>query len=267
MQTKASKSGLTCATTQIGVASYHRDVTSIMVLREQVHNLKWYSSVRQDEKSSYPAGTVFIIPASTDLSIDWPNPIEIISMQPDEQLLQDGPFLASLFGEINGSKNVASFSCKDCMPLSHMIWDEICRRGGQDEAYLNALGLVLMRTVARSLLNERASIDNKVGLSKAARHQIEAYLNQNFHKPLSVPDMASLLGISAGHFSTCFRKSFGQTPHQYLMELRLDEAERCLRKTSMPINEIAHHLNFSSQSHLTTALRKHRQTTPGELRK
>ena len=176
-----------------------------------------------------------------------------------------GPFWPLYSGKSTAPRTLRVSHAK--IACRYLIWDEICRRGGQDEAYLNALGLVLMRTVARSLLNERASIDNKVGLSKAARHQIEAYLNQNFHKPLSVPDMAALLGISAGHFSTCFRKSFGQTPHQYLMELRLDEAERCLRKTSMPINEIAHHLNFSSQSHLTTALRKHRQTTPGELRK
>lgn len=267
MQTKVSKSGLTCATTQIGVASYHRDITTIIILRERARNLKWYSSVETDEKSSFPAGTVFIVPAFTTLSINWSDPVEIIIMQPDQQFFQDSFFQNSLFKENNGPKNVTSFSCKDCMPLSHLIWDEICQRGGQDEAYLNALGLVLMRTIARVLLNERASTDSKIGLSKAARHQIEAYLNQNFHKPLSVPDMAALLGISAGHFSTCFRKSFGQTPHQYLMELRLDEAERCLRKTSMPINEIARHLNFSSQSHLTTALRKHRQTTPGELRK
>ncbi|ERL99619.1 hypothetical protein Q644_09955, partial [Brucella intermedia 229E] len=87
-------------------------------------------------------------------------------------------------------------------------------------------------------------------------------------QPVSVRDMADLVGISAGHFSTSFRNSFGQTPHQYLMGgLKLDEAERLLKKTSMSIRDIARHLSFSSQSHLTTALRKYRQLTPGELRR
>jgi len=121
--------------------------------------------VETDEKSSFPAGTVFIVPAFTTLSINWSDPVEIIIMQPDQQLFQDSFSQSSLFKENNSTKNVTSFSCKDCKPLSHLIWDEICQRGGQDEAYLNVLGLVLMRTIARVLLNERASTDIKIGLS------------------------------------------------------------------------------------------------------
>ncbi|MHC5232110.1 AraC family transcriptional regulator [Brucella sp. LJL56] len=262
-----TKCGLTCATTPIGPVSYHGNGTTFIILREPVYNLRWYSSVWAGEKSSCSAGTVFIIPASTDLSIYWPERAEIVIGQFDEQLVQDALFESSSFGEIDGFRSAIKFSCKECLPICHMIWEEICQRSGQGESYLNALGLVLSRTIALSLLNDRALIDSRGGLSAIASHQIEAYLDQNFHKPLSVPDMAELLGISAGHFSTCFRISFGQTPHQYLMGLRLDEAERCLRKTSMTISEIARHLNFSSQSHLTTALRKYRHATPGELRR
>jgi len=267
VQAISSNSTLTCTTTQVGSAIYCGADTTIIVLREQIRNLKWYSSAQMAEQSNCSAGTVFIVPASVDLSIDWPDSIEIIIMQPEEHLLRETFCLEPRFYEINGTRNVEKISCKESISLSHLIWDEVCRRGGQDKPYLTALSLVLMRTLAHIALNDRVSSDNKAGLSKSACQQIEAYLSQNFHKALSVPDMAALVGISAGHFSTCFRNSFGQTPHQYLMGLRLDEAERRLRKTVEPISEIARLLNFSSQSHLTTALRKHRQLTPGELRK
>lgn len=263
----SSNSTLTCAVTQVGQAIYYGADTTILVLREQIRNLRWYSSVHMSEQSSCPAGTVFIIPASVDLSIEWPESIEIIIIQPEERLLLESFCLNPRFCEINDTGNVARFSCKECISLSHLIWDEICLRGGLDRPYLAALSLVLTRTLARGALSDHIANHNKAGLSKSACQQIEDYLERNFHKALSVPDMAALVGISAGHFSTCFRNSFGQTPHQYLMELRLDEAERLLRKTSKPISEIARSLNFSSQSHLTTALRKHRNLTPGELRK
>ncbi|PQZ27171.1 DNA-binding protein [Ochrobactrum vermis] len=262
-----SKCGLTCSTTQIGPVSYRGSGMTFIILREQVCNLRWYSTARIDEKSSCSVGTVFIIPASTDLLIYWPERTEVVIGQFDQQLLQGALFESSLLEEINDFRSATKFSCKESLPICHMIWEEICQRSGQGGPYLDALGLVLSHTIARSLLNDRALIDSKGGLSAIDCHQIETYLNQNFHKPLSVPDMAEMLGISAGHFSTCFRISFGQTPHQYLMGLRLDEAERCLRKTSMTISEIARHLNFSSQSHLTTALRKYRHATPGELRR
>jgi len=262
-----TKWGLTCATTQAGPANYHGNGTTFLVLREHVVNLRWYCFQQTGENTNCAAGTVFIIPDSVKLSISWPEPIEILTGQFDGHLLRDVSFDNILNHEINNLGNVIKFLCKDCLPISNMIWDEIRLRGGQDESYLRALGLVLMHTIVRSAPDGQATTDSKTGLNKPACHRIETYLTQNFRKPLSVPDMAAVLGISASHFSTCFRNSFGQTPHQYLMNLRLDEAERLLKKTPMSIREIADHLNFSSQSHLTTALRKHRQLTPGELRK
>ncbi len=266
-QRSVTRCGLTCTTTPVGLATYRRNEMTIIILREYARNLRWFSSVPTDDTSSCSAGTVFIIPASTDLSINWSEPVEIIIGQLDGWVLQDFLLENSFFGRVDDNGSVLRSLCKECLPISHMIWDEICQRDGHDKSYLNALSLVLMHTIARGVRNDRILIDSKAGLSKLARQQIEIYLNQNLRKSLSVPDMAAFLGISAGHFSTCFRVSFGQTPHQYLLGLRLDEAERCLKETSMPISEIARHLNFSSQSHLTIALRKHRQLTPGELRR
>jgi len=262
-----TKWGLTCATTQIGRINYRATGTTFLVLREQVRNLRWYFSAQDGEISNCPTGTVFIIPASAKLSIVWPESTEVLIGQPDRLFLRDAFFPNICNRDIEHFGNSAKFLCKECLPISNMIWDEIRLRGEQDEPYLRALGLVLMHIIARNAPGNRIPTDSKVGLSKLACHRIETYLTQNFHRPLSVPDMAELLGISAGHFSTSFRNSFGQTPHQYLMGLRLDEAERLLRKTSISIRDIARHLSFSSQSHLTTALRKHRQLTPGELRK
>ncbi|KXF78465.1 hypothetical protein ATN84_01320 [Paramesorhizobium deserti] len=79
--------------------------------------------------------------------------------------------------------------------------------------------------------------------------------------------MAAQVGISPGHFLTSFRESFGQTPHQYLLTLRLNEAEKQLRESDTPLSSIAEMIGFSSQSHMTTALKKNKFATPGEIRR
>jgi AraC family transcriptional regulator len=64
-----------------------------------------------------------------------------------------------------------------------------------------------------------------------------------------------------------FTKTFGQSPHQYLLNLRLASAERLLVESDLPIPEIAYASGFASQSHLTESMRKNKQTTPAKIRR
>ncbi len=117
-----------------------------------------------------------------------------------------------------------------------------------EDHFLQALHLVLTNVVIRYMQSWLTILACAAGSWPFARRQIEAYLQENFRGPVSVPDMAAMLGISAGHFATCFTESFGQTPHRYLFEITADEAERCLRETDMPISEIAARLNFRAKA-------------------
>ncbi|RUZ46825.1 AraC family transcriptional regulator, partial [Mesorhizobium sp. M7A.F.Ca.CA.004.05.2.1] len=68
------------------------------------------------------------------------------------------------------------------------------------------------------------------------------------------------------HFPLSFSRSFGMTPHRYLLDLRLDHATRLLSNRDMTIAEVAYLSGFSSQSHLTAAMRKFRGATPTRFR-
>ena len=135
--------------------------------------------------------------------------------------------------------------------------------------YVDALITVLLTLLLQndSVLRRNYDRQEMGGLSYHSMRQIENYLRDNFCKKISVTSMANFLGVSPGHFLTSFRESFGQTPHQYLLMLRLNEAERRLQETDESLADIADKIGFSSQSHMTTALKKNRSTTPGELRR
>ncbi|WP_411506730.1 helix-turn-helix domain-containing protein [Brucella anthropi] len=253
--------------TEIGWTGYaSKDYVAIILLKK-VYNLG--RSSFSDDIAGYdcPAGTVFLASKLTDLSINWPEPVDILIVHMGEHDLDRHDFYSVLTGNAGPSANLASFVCRHCLQIGQLIWSEFREEAHADDVYLAALYQALVLRLARGGDDLRARANAEEGLSSQASRQIEAYLKENFQGQISVPDMAALLGISSGHFTTCFKASFGLTPHQYVIKLRLDEAEACLRDTQIPIGEIAARLGFSSQSHLTTAFRKYRGLTPKEIRR
>ena len=80
-----------------------------------------------------------------------------------------------------------------------------------------------------ALLSEIASdraplLNAKGGLSARHTHQIQQFLKENFSRKLSLAEMAAVCDLSPDHFARAFSKTFGVSPHQYVLVLRLDLA-------------------------------------------
>ena len=58
--------------------------------------------------------------------------------------------------------------------------------------------------------------------------------------------MARVAGLSRAHFSREFRRTFGESPHQYLLTRRLERAAALLRNTDRDVTEICHAVGLSS---------------------
>jgi len=83
---------------------------------------------------------------------------------------------------------------------------------------------------------------------------------------LELNDMAAAAELSRWYFARCFLKDFGQTPHRWLLAQRLDRAKGLLIETEDSLNNIAGLCGFSSQSHMTTLMRKQTGLTPSAWR-
>lgn len=79
-------------------------------------------------------------------------------------------------------------------------------------------------------------------------------------------ELARVTGVSVPHLIEVFRRDFGQTPRQYLLRRRLEEAAVLLRDTDRTVTAIAHELGFCSGQHFATALRRRRGVTARGLR-
>ena len=92
------------------------------------------------------------------------------------------------------------------------------------------------------------------------------YINANFHRPISVSDLAIACNLSVSALERRFRKHLGKTPLQYLLEVRLEHASRLLNETEKPIGTIALETGFADHSHFSRAFRKHYGRTPKAAR-
>jgi len=113
---------------------------------------------------------------------------------------------------------------------------------------------------------QQPALNVKGGLSARSARRVQEFLGENFTRKLALADMAAVCGLSPYHFMRAFSRTFGMPPHQYVLGLRLDFAERLLADSRMTIADIAHLAGFSSQSHFTTVMKKYRGVTPLQAR-
>lgn len=135
-------------------------------------------------------------------------------------------------------------------------------RYGSDPHLARALGGVLLRALHLRLFGERG----RSAVAGLDIGRLDAYIVEHLAWRITVIELAQVACLSPSHFHAQFKDSVGLTPHQYLLKTRLDHAARLLRESPLPLVRIAEECGFSSQSALTTAMRRYLGLTPKRLR-
>ncbi|WP_300057393.1 AraC family transcriptional regulator [uncultured Roseobacter sp.] len=161
----------------------------------------------------------------------------------------------------------APFNSKRLDFLSGSLWSE----AAHNEVYggLLADSLLTLITVELYRLSQRKTRDMQrtTKLDDAKLKTVFEYMKAHPNAKSSLADLSALVGLSEYHFLRCFKESMGTTPHQYLMERRIAEAQNLLATTKLSLADVAIDSGFSSQSHMSDVFRKKLSTTPGRWRK
>ena len=104
-------------------------------------------------------------------------------------------------------------------------------------------------------------------LSSPKTDLLRHHINMSIGLPITVRDLARMVGMSSGRFAAAFRRTFGTSPAQYVIWERLKWACWLLVNSNDSIAAIASETGFNSQSYFTTALKGWSGQTPFELRK
>jgi AraC family transcriptional regulator len=110
---------------------------------------------------------------------------------------------------------------------------------------------------------------NNPGASGLPRHVLRRIIERMrcFSCDLSLQALANESGYSRVHFVRMFRAATGYSPHNYLLNLRLERARELLKNPSLSLIDIALDCGFSSHSHMSRLFHKSVGVTPSAYRR
>jgi AraC-like DNA-binding protein len=92
------------------------------------------------------------------------------------------------------------------------------------------------------------------------------YLNRNICTGVTVEKLANHLRLDTSQVYRIFKNHTGDSPQQYITNMRIRRACKLLAKTELPIKEISEWLHFEYQSHFTKLFKKVMKISPTEYR-
>lgn len=93
------------------------------------------------------------------------------------------------------------------------------------------------------------------------------YIENHFDTQIKLKDIADSVHLSEIYFHNIFTESVGISPHQYLIDCRIENAKKLLWNNEIPICEVAEKSGFGCQQYLNKVFKKETGMTPVSYRK
>src|SRR6516162_1459812 len=135
----------------------------------------------------------------------------------------------------------------------------------------SAKGTILQ---AASLLREQ--IDSQASGAAANGHgrllawqvrKVREYVDSHIAGPIRVAELCALIQRSEAHFSRAFKRTFGASPHAFVIQRRLQLAAQYMLETDACLSDIALRCGFTDQAHLCKHFRQATGETPAAWRR
>jgi transcriptional regulator GlxA family with amidase domain len=96
--------------------------------------------------------------------------------------------------------------------------------------------------------------------------QVQIWLHDNYYREISFPPIAERFGMSVRTLNRRFKNALGQTPLEYLQEIRISTAKDLLKTSNLSISEIAAKVGYEDTGYFTRLFKAHLATTPNAYR-
>ncbi|MGF1689346.1 helix-turn-helix domain-containing protein [Photobacterium japonica] len=95
----------------------------------------------------------------------------------------------------------------------------------------------------------------------------QEWMKRNLSHSITAQSVADHCGLPLRSFNRKFSDQVGQTPHQYLLRLRLEAAQQLLRDVGMSVQDVAEQVGYKDAYHFSTRFQKQFAITPTQYRR
>ncbi|WP_110988938.1 helix-turn-helix domain-containing protein [Acaryochloris thomasi] len=216
----------------------------------------------------YRKGDILITPANTPLFVRWEGQESCLQIQLTTQFLQSVA-RETLEQDCDHIELVPTFQVRNSQmeAISMMLHTEYQRDASGNRLYLDSLANILAVNLLRNYATKRPQLSvYDGGLPPRQIQQVLDYVDAHIDSEIRLADLAQLLDMSQFHFSRLFKQSVGRSPHQYLIQQRVERAKQLLKQSDRRIVDIALDCGFNSHSHLSKQFRQLTGVTPQAFR-
>ncbi len=151
--------------------------------------------------------------------------------------------------------------CFSDLPSFEVYFSQIHNIMRTNNVQEDLLSVAIHRILAQ-LATYHEPIRNMTDAVSAAKY----YIEKNYMENISLDTLSEISSLSKYHLSREFRKSTGYSPHEYLINVRLEEAKRMLSSTADSVESIAFSCAFCSSANFIRTFRKKTGITPNKFR-
>ncbi|MBR2381746.1 MAG: AraC family transcriptional regulator [Clostridia bacterium] len=172
-------------------------------------------------------------------------------------------FFGGIFTDIISAYGLSGrvvFKNTSCKELFEELLDLAINYNDNEEVYLNA-SEIIFKIILKLVENTE-----KQNISAVAIKTKET-LDQLIYRKVTMQDVYDEIHLSKSQISREFKKYYGVTPYQYLLNRRIAIAQNLLTKTKLSIKEISDSLCFVDEYHFSSLFKKRNGVSPTAYRK
>lgn len=92
------------------------------------------------------------------------------------------------------------------------------------------------------------------------------YVKANFHRKISLDDVARTVYLSRSYLSSIFKEETGQSLFSYINKVRVEKSKLYLRDSGVALVDVAALCGFEDQSYFTKVFKKETGMSPKKYR-
>lgn len=237
-------------------------------LKEEPHRVEnWRGEEHRD--FIFHKNEIVVTPAGLKSGWRWHERSKVIVITLDPARLE--AFTQKELGKVLTRQQLVDtpqFEAIDLTTAATLIYDALRQPSGSSQVMFESLARIFLVKLEERYGNEQAeNIAFSRAFTPAHYKRVLDFIVDRFGDAITIEDIAREAGLSPSHFTRLFKKTVGDTPHQFLIRYRVERAAEMLADPARRAIDIAHSCGFSDQPHLTRMFKQLRGETPSEWRK